>query len=240
MGEYRRFYVSANAVFENEIVIEGEEYKHIGKVLRMKPGDKAVVCDGSGYEYFCEITSFDKIAARLIILERNEASNELEKHLVLFQACVKGDKAEFIIQKATELGVKELYFFDSRFCVAKLAGKNERYNKIAVEAAKQCGRALPMTVHECISFKQMKEFLPTFDKAVFCYEKEKENTLKEFLKKEEYGTLAVIIGSEGGFSDEEAEEISEKAVSVKLCNRILRAETASVFALSVIVSDLEG
>lgn len=242
MGEYRHFSVSPENIQGNTIVLTGNEYKHIAKVLRMSVGDEIVIFDGSGYEYLCTIERIDKKEAVLDINEKRISEAETKTDITLFQGIAKSDKMEYIIQKATELGVKKLVPFESAFSVVKIEGKKERYERIALEAAKQCGRAKTMMVSELISFKEMTEKLADFDEVLFCYEREKDNTLLNAVSEIDRSvvkSIAVVIGSEGGFSPEEAEALTEKAKVVKLCNRILRTETASLFALSLLIAYLE-
>ncbi|MEG1923391.1 MAG: RsmE family RNA methyltransferase [Clostridia bacterium] len=241
MSEYRRFFAKNNDRIDDIVYISGNEYNHISKVLRMKIGDNAIVCVGDGKDLFCEIINFTKDVVQLKILEERINKSELPIAITLFQAAVKGDKMDFIIQKSVELGVDTIVPFQSAFAIAKVDEKTERYNKIALEACKQCGRATVVNVNQAMSFQNMLKSLDNYDIALFCNENEEYSTIHSILKTlKNESTMSVIVGSEGGFSKEEVEAIKEKAKSVLLCNRILRAETASVFALSVIVSQLEG
>ncbi len=240
MSEFRHFGVSPECITGNEIILTGNEHRHLFKVLRMNEEDEIVVFDGSGYEYACVIDDIDKKQAVLSIRKKTLSQAELPVRITLFQGSAKSDKMEYVIQKATELGADSFVPFGSDFTVAKAEGKTDRYSRIALEAAKQCARAKVMNVFEEVSFDEMTDRLSEFDRVLFCYEKEKNVTLKSVLPTlPKEGKIALIIGAEGGFSDEEARKLSEKATTVKLCGRILRTETASLFALSLIVAQTE-
>ena len=155
---------------------------------------------------------------------------------------MKGDKMDFCIQKAVELGVDTILPFENAFTVAKFdAKKTERFERIAFEASKQCGRAKLTTVRDCIKFGALLKELQNFDKVVFCNEYESQNMMLDTLLDEKFEkNVAIIVGSEGGFANEEQQKIKEfdNVVSVSFGKRILRAETAGVFALSILSSIL--
>ena len=146
---------------------------------------------------------------------------------------------EFLLQKLSELGVKKLVPFESEFTIKKPKDKAERYKKLAEEACKQCGRSLPLEVAECISFKAMLKEISKTEKTFFAYEIELDGSLsvKDMLEElKEDRDIALIVGSEGGFSQREAESILEAGASaVSLGKRILRCETACV-AMTALVS----
>ena len=240
MAEFRRFFADKSC-FDNEFgIIEGNEFNHIKKVLRLRAGDEIIVCFNDGVDNLCEIVEICDKNVKVKIKQSflNKAENICE--VTLFQACMKGDKMDFCVQKAVELGVNVIVPFENKFTVAKLDGKKtERFSRIAFEASKQCGRAKLTQIFDCVSFKKMLEMLKLFDTVIFCNEHEKQNGfLSELYKLDFKGKIAVVIGSEGGFAKEEAEEIKSltNVLSVSFGNRILRAETAGVFALSVLDS----
>ena len=148
-----RFFVTTEQIDGDVIHISGDDARHISKSLRMKKGEIIVVCDMRRNEYRCEIAGFtaDKVTAK--IHDTSVATNEPPCFIKLFQALPKSDKLDFIIQKAVECGVGEIIPFESERCVAKSKSEDEprktaRRNKIAAEAAKQCGRSSVPQVRE--------------------------------------------------------------------------------------------
>lgn len=240
-----RFFVRQDQISDTSITILGEDAHHIGRSLRMAVGDSLVICDMQGNEYDCEVASFD--ADRTVIakiLHTKHSENEPPCRIRLFQALPKGDKLDSVIQKAVECGVAEIIPFESERCVVKIRPdgeerKNERRTKIAVEAAKQCGRSVLPVVHRAVRYEEMLRMAAESELCLFCYEGEGTLPLGEILKDLHKDRLpvsiSVVIGSEGGFSVSEAEQA--RAVGMQMTGlgkRILRTETASIFVLSCI------
>ncbi len=239
-----RFFVRQDAVGENEIRLVGEDAHHIARSLRMAVGDCLTVCDMQGNEYDGRILSFADDREVLVSIEARRApQNEPPCRIRLFQALPKGDKLETVIQKAVECGVAQIVPFESERCVVRMkpeaeARKTERRQKIAGEAAKQCGRSVLPEVFPTVSFSEMLRLASESDLCLFCYEGDGTEPLGAVLGREKERLLAgasvsVIIGSEGGFSVAEAETICRRGMTpVGLGRRILRTETAPVFVLS--------
>ena len=164
-------------------------------------------------------------------MQENEKNPKV--NITVFQGLVKGDKIDLIVQKLTELGISNLYTFESEFTVAKANNnKIDRLNKVSEEACKQCGRSIPLNIYETIKFKDMINKLKEFDLILFANEKNRVRDFKEFSGKK---NIAVVVGSEGGFSDVEIDEIyNAGAINFGLGERILRAETASIALASII------
>lgn len=204
----------------------------------MRQGDEVVVCFNDGMDNVCVIENIGEKEAELRIIESrvNPAENALS--ITLFQACMKGDKNDFCVQKAVELGVDRIVPFQSAFTVAKFdAKKTGRFERIAFEASKQCGRAKLTKIDDCVAFRDVVQETQNFDTVVFCNEFERENMMLDtLLGLDLQGDIAIVVGSEGGFSDEEQKELKSRqnVVSVSFGSRVLRAETASVFALSLL------
>ena len=140
-----QFFIEDSNVSENFVTIEGSDVNHIKNVLRMKQGEELIVCDGVGMEYICEIEAFLEGEIILSILEQKNSSTELPVRLKLYQGLPKSDKLETIIQKCTELGITSVIPVQMARSVAKIneekgSKKTDRWNKIAAEASKQCGR----------------------------------------------------------------------------------------------------
>lgn len=227
------------------LTVTGDDAHHIGYSLRMAVGDALTVSDGEGTDYFCKIESISQTEVRARCESTAPGASEPPYVCTLYQAMPKGDKADEIVQKAVELGCTHIVFFLSDFCVSrpeshKWAHKQARLQRIALEAAKQCGRSRLPTVGELLSFDAMCDRLADYPFALFCSEHEKSNTLSASLPEVAPDTLAVIVGSEGGFSVKEAETIKMKgATSVSLGTRILRCETAPLYTLSALSARYE-
>ncbi len=251
-----RFFVKQEQIDEekNVICLRGEDAHHAARSLRMAVGDRVTVCDMQGNEYDCDIVAFDEDReVRLTICQCKEATNEPLCRIRLFQALPKGDKLDTIIQKAVECGVLEVIPFESERCVVRMkpeaeARKTERRQRIAAEAAKQCGRSVIPRVYPTVSFSDMLDLASESELSLFCYEGEGTLPLGQVLREHKLtqakkASVSVIIGSEGGFSSDEAKRAAGMGMrSVGLGKRILRTETASGFVLSclVFVTELDG
>ena len=244
-----RFFISKDNIFtrdaEEFINILGEDAHHISRSLRMAVGEKIEVCDFSSTVYECELTEFNEGSVVGKVLSKKLADSEPKHKITLYQALCKGEKMETIIQKATECGVYKIVPFRSDFCVVKLDSKDgkkkaERWGKIAESAAKQSGRGIIPEVLEPLDFKIAIDSATKSSLVIFCNERETETSLKAVLSQKDYDDIAVIIGSEGGFSQKEADYTTEMgAKSVTLGKRILRCETAPTFVLSAIAYETE-
>lgn len=244
-----RFFVDKEEIITNlgetKITIRGEDAHHISRSLRMAAGEKIEICDKCGTVYRCVLSSFTDKEVVALAESSYLVDTEPNYKLTLYQALPKSDKLETIIQKSTECGVYKIVPFRSEFSVVKLDSrdgekKRERWQKIAEGAAKQSGRGIIPEVLAPLDFKIAIEKATQNDLVIFCNERERENTLKEVLKSTEAKSIAVIIGSEGGFSEKEAEYILSKgAKSITLGKRILRCETAPTFVLGIISYELE-
>lgn len=213
--------------------IDGAEAAHLSRVLRMGPGDRVVLAD-QGMEHEAELTAVGKEEAQARILETRACPGEPRAHITLCAAYMKADKMELIAQKATELGVSRFQPFFSSRCVKQPAGKSEekaleRMERISWEAVKQCGRAKPMEIGRPLPMEELLETVRQAELAIFAYEAA-EQPLREALAKARGKTnVCLVVGSEGGFSPEEAAQIAEAgAMSVSLGPRILRGETAAI------------
>ena len=234
-----KFFVRQDQIDGNAITLRGDDAFHISRSLRMAKGEHITVCDMQANEYECVLRDFlaDSVVAE--ILSTHKADTESPVKIYLYQALPKGDKLDTVIQKAVECGVHEIVLFESERCIVKAKKeaedrKNERRNRIALEAAKQSGRGYVPEVRGTLSFfEAVKEAVKT-DLCLFCYEGETEETIRSALAKtSSVDSVSVVVGSEGGFSVNEAAFARENgAVSVSLGKRILRTETAPLFVLS--------
>ncbi len=247
-----RFFVRQDQISDRTVTILGEDAHHIGRSLRMAVGDSLVVCDMQGNEYDCRVVSFDEDRAVVAdIVSCRHSENEPPCVIRLFQALPKGDKLDTVIQKAVECGVSEIIPFESERCIVKMRAdgeerKNERRARIASEAAKQCGRSMLPPVHRTVSYAEMLRMAGESELCLFCYEGEGTIPLGKILKcfsTHMPASIAIVIGSEGGFSIAEASAARDAGMQMTgLGKRILRTETASSFVLACLVcaTELQG
>lgn len=237
-----RFFIGSENICGEEAFVTGADAVHIGRSLRMRLGDEITLCY-EGREYSCKLLSISDTVCRCEILSCAEGESEPDIALTLFQAVPKSDKLELIVQKAVELGACGICPVLTGRCVSRPDEKSfrkklDRLNKIALEAAKQCGRSIVPTVSEIISFDECVKRLCEKDIPIICYEKGGKN-----LREINWGdrkanvSVGVLVGSEGGFEPSEAEKcISAGIIPVGLGSRILRCETAPIAALSIIMN----
>jgi 16S rRNA (uracil1498-N3)-methyltransferase len=210
-------------------------------VMRAKAGQEVTVVDDEGSVARMEMTAFREDAVTLVLKERLAANTESPLELVLAQCLLKADKMDYVVQKAVELGVTEIVPVKSHNCVVrydakKAAARQVRWQKIAEEAAKQCGRTALTEVAPITDLANLlKENSGMEDtEIVFCYENEDETTVKSCLQAAKGKRLILLIGPEGGFTLDEAQAVQEAGgKAVTLGPRILRAETAAVAAVTV-------
>lgn len=224
-------------------LIRDMEHNHLKNVLRLNIGDK-IECVGIDEAiYVCEISKIEKSLTLAKVLEKQVCMSNPKVKLTVFQALVKNDNMSLIVQKLSELGVSTLVPFESEFITSKDSkNKQAKLQEIANQSIKQCKRSIPMLVERTLSFKEMVEALKDFDKVIFANEKESTKSLNDILKDLDIkDKVAIIIGSEGGFSDSEIMAISslKNAVSISLGSRILRAETASIFLSGLVLYELK-
>jgi 16S rRNA (uracil1498-N3)-methyltransferase len=235
-----RFYIPRPRVENGMLKIEGNEVKHIRKVLRLKTGDEIVVFDGLGKEF--EGTIVEERLSSAVIRVQNIISSKKDSPLevTLAQSLLKGEKMDYLIQKATELGVKEIIpFFSSRSVPlleeSRRLKRHHRWEKIAVEASKQCGRGSVPKMESLQDYSDMLQMASTKDLRLILWERG-EIRLKEVLEgSKERRNIFFAIGPEGGFNQLEVDEAKRAGfIPVTLGRRILRAETASLCFLSIL------
>ena len=239
-----RFFVDKEQILDDRIKILGNDVKHIKDVLRLGMGDKVeIVCDGKIYT--CKILDLKSNMINTIILDNYKGKNEPPIHIALYQSIAKGNKMDFIIQKATEIGVEKIYPVITERTIVKIKnpkkeeGKVERWNSIAEEAAKQSKRDILPVVKNIISFNEMMDILKNETNIIVPYEMEDSYGLKEALNNVGTGEINIIIGPEGGFEEEEINKLrSIKGQVVTLGPRILRTETAGLVVSSIVLYEL--
>ena len=220
--------------------LTGEEAKHLAVVMRARPGHNVTLCDGAGNDYSATVQSVEGESVFLAINSCAPSVSEPGVRVMLYVGYPKQDKLEMIIQKSTELGAVEIVPFFSRFCVAtpkKEDQKNVRYNRIALEAAKQSGRGVVPSVAMPLTYTQMLQQATKASIALFCYEADANSPSLHSRLVDGGNTISIITGSEGGFSPQEAQQaIDAGCFSIGLGPRILRCETAPLAALSAVMT----
>ncbi|MDY4221100.1 MAG: 16S rRNA (uracil(1498)-N(3))-methyltransferase [Candidatus Faecousia sp.] len=235
-----RFFVEAQDLSGDTLHLTGENFQH-AKVLRLKPGERMLVCDGQGKEALCRVCQVGASELELEVLERRESETEAKVRVSVYLAFPKADKLEHVIQKATELGAYEIVAFPSARCVSRpdeksLKKKLERWQKIAASAAEQSGRGRIPEVITLGSFKEALERGRQADKALLFYENEHAVTLRMALESGPWKTLSLLTGPEGGLEEAEVDQARKAGFQVcTLGSRILRCETAPLCALSAVM-----
>ena len=244
----QHFFVSPEQVKKEKIYVEGSDVNHMKNVLRMKNGEELTVNDGEGCQYLCAVEAYEGDMAVLRILEKKQDESELASKIYLFQGLPKQDKMELIVQKAVELGAYQVIPVATKRAVVKLDAKKakkkvERWQQIAVSAAKQAGRGIIPAVGEVCTYAQALKMAGELDVILIPYElaegmKETKKIISDIKPGQSVG---IFIGPEGGFEEEEVERAVEAgAKPVTLGKRILRTETAGLTILSVLMFHLEG
>ena len=242
------FFVSPDQIDEKYVTITGGDVNHIKNVLRMKIDEELLISNGQDKDYYCKIESVSDDEIKAIILDEEFEGTELPTELYLFQGLPKSDKMELIIQKAVELGVKEIIPVATKRCVVKLddrkeASKIKRWQAISESAAKQSRRTIIPEVSSVMSFKEAINRAKEFELGIIPYENFKDMTeTKEVLKKVQKGIkIGIFIGPEGGFEESEIQYALENGIyPISLGKRILRTETAGLAILSVLMFQLEN
>lgn len=228
---------------ENEIIgdscaLTGENAKH-AKVLRLRQGEAVTLVTPGGIQCDGEIARTGDGMYQVNILSKKPCKNEPDVFITLYQALPKGDKMDYIVQKCVELGISRIVPMITARCVSRpdeksLKKKTERWQKIALQAAMQSRRGIVPQVRQCVSFAQAAELTRENEQTVFFYEMGGQ-PVREILK-DKPKTIGIFIGSEGGFEEAEVQKVVENGgKTATLGKRILRAETAPLAALSIIM-----
>ena len=241
-----KFFVPKQNIVDSSAIIDGEDVKHIYKVLRLKVGEKVSINNCEGKEYIGEITLIDKKVVNINLLEESSINNESPIQVFLFQGMPKSSKMDLIVQKNTELGVKVITPIITERVVVKTElsefKKVDRWNRIVLEACKQCKRSLIPQINVPIEFEQLLKEIVHMDLVVVPYENEEGYGIKRLVKdidKKNIVKVAIIIGPEGGFEESEILKLTEVGARiVTLGPRILRTETAGFTCLSLIMYEL--
>lgn len=224
-------------ITDSSAYLRGADAKHLASVMRGKTGEKIIICDGKGNDYDCKIVSALPDCVELAINTAYYNVSEPTCAVTVYVGYPKQDKLEEIIDKCTQLGAVRIVPFFSRYCVVKPKNedaKNERYRRIAKEAAKQSSRGIIPIVSLPLCFDDMLIDAAHSDIALFCYEKGGQALHSRL---DGVHTVSVITGSEGGFSSDEALKAQRAdCVVIGLGKRILRCELAPVAALCAVMT----
>ena len=242
-----KFFVDPASIQGSNIYITGDDVNHITKVLRLSENDIIMVCDGDGKDYKVSIRNLSKKEVVTEIMEEIPCLTEPPVKVVLFQGIPKASKMEYIIQKNTELGISEIVPVLTHRTVVKIEDKKaettklDRWQKVALEAAKQCNRGRVPVVSQPIRFYEALDRIAEMDIKMMPYEKENTHALKTLLQSQTSpATIGILIGPEGGFEESEVQEAQDKGIStVTLGPRILRTETAGASVLSILMYEYE-
>ncbi len=242
-----RFFVEPCKVSDEKIIIDTEDVSHITRVLRLGIGDTIRVCDTAGYDYTAEISAATDGRVECSILSKTKSNTEPNVCVTLYQGVPKGQKMDYIIEKTTELGITRIVPVTMSRCVVKFDSdkdkkkKCDRWQKVAVAAAKQSGRGIIPEVCLPITFDEALRQMKDTDLAVVPYECEDEAGLKPYLRSNTGAkSIAVMIGPEGGFDPKEIDKVLQSDIkTITLGKRILRTETAGEVTLALIMYELD-
>lgn len=245
-----KFFVEEEQIDDKIIKIIGQDINHIKNVLRLEIGEDICVCNKkTSSSFICKILEFNNSEVECKILEEILETTEAQTYIHIFQGLPKADKMEYIIEKCTEIGVKEITPVIMKRTIVKLEEKDkikklDRWNKIAEVASKQSKRDIILKVNNIINLKQIFEKLSDYDILLVAYENENKNTLKNVLNNLKINKnnlrVAVVIGPEGGIDETEINSLKlEGFKTVTLGKRILRTETAPLVIASNILYELE-
>lgn len=247
MADHRRFFIPPEHIADGAATIGGDTARQILRVLRLKPGDRICLLDGSGLEHEAEILSLSKDEIRATIEISRACEREPRLRLALAVCLPKNDRMELIVAKGTELGISECVVVDSERVVARppasrIQEKLSRWRRIAAESAEQCGRARLPELRGPVRIEELAREAAGYDLALAPWEEERGTAIGGVLREARSAeSVLVVIGPEGGLAAGEIEALAEAgARPVSLGRRILRTETAAIAACAIVMHELEG
>ena len=234
-----RFFMAGTNILGGMAIMTGRDAEHV-RVLRLRPGEDMIICDGKGTDYKCRLVKADKEQVEAEGIEIVPCPAEPSVQVTVLCGLPKGDRTDYIIQKCVEAGASEIMFFQSYRCVAKPdkpEKKLERWQRIAEEAAKQSGRGIIPQVSWAGAYADALNVANQKELALFMYETGEREALNAVLEaNSDVKTAAIVTGPEGGFAPFEAD--LARIVGLHICSmgeRILRCETAPVVAVSALM-----
>ena len=237
-----RFFTILENISDEKVILTGLDVAHIRKVLRLKRGDRIQVLDDCGNCYTVILTSVGREQIESSIISKEDANNcESPLRICLGQGLVKGAGFDGIVRRSVELGIDKIIPVNANRCVSNLSQeditkKNDRWRRIATEASKQCGRSkIPGIEPKPTSVKQFCFLNRKSDMKIIFWEEEQSIRIKDFSYQNQFKTAAILVGPEGGFTSKEVESSKEYGFqSVSLGPRLLRVDTASLAAISIL------
>ena len=234
-----RFFMAGTNILGGMAIMTGRDAEHV-RVLRLRPGEDMIICDGKGTDYKCRLVKADKEQVEAEVIEIVPCPAEPSVQVTVLCGLPKGDRTDYIIQKCVEAGASEIMFFQSDRCVAKPdkpEKKLERWQRIAEEAAKQSGRGIIPQVSWAGEYADALNVANQKELGLFMYETGEREALNAVLEaNSDVKTAAIVTGPEGGFAPFEAD--LARIVGLHICSmgeRILRCETAPVVAVSALM-----
>jgi 16S rRNA (uracil1498-N3)-methyltransferase len=236
-----RFFVAKENIQGKKGTIAGSELEHMRKVLRLRPGQCVLLFDNEGFEYEAVIQSYADQIADVKIVRCYRPNRESPLDITLAQAIGKGDKMDWVVEKATELGVRAIVPFFSSYTIPRLdtkkfASRCARWKKISLSAAKQSGRTRIPEIQELRDFGELVRMPWPCDMKLLFWEGEPAGTIQQVREERRHlDSILLVIGPEGGFASEEVRQASDRGfLTIRIGERILRTETAALCALSIV------
>jgi len=239
-----KYFFAKNERSGDIITLQNERAHHLNNVLRYKISDKILLCDGMGMDYVASLEHVSKNGLTLRIISESESHTELPFNVTLYQGLPKGDKMDWVIEKAVEIGVTKIIPIETEHSVVKIKEprkKQERYQRIAKAAASQSMRSVIPDIASPVSFDLALCDQSEHGVCLVAHEKENRRNIKSAIYGISPVDVSVWIGPEGGFSEKEIIALENKnAKTVSLGPRTLRSETAGLVAISQIISIWDG
>jgi 16S rRNA (uracil1498-N3)-methyltransferase len=236
-----RFFVTSEGFSENTVTLKGSDVNHIRAVLRMKPGDWIEVIDHQGLQYEVVLVEVERDHVRGEILSKIEMETESPMNIRMGQALIKGNAFDLLVRKATELGVHSIGALRTQRCVARLAKESEayrtqRWQRIADEASKQCGRSrIPQVSPSVLSLEEFCQQSVDCDLKLVFWEGEQKTRLQDIASPDSVTSIAFLAGPEGGWAAEEIDFLIQHGFqTVSLGPRLLKADSVSLVILSLL------
>ena len=236
----RRFYIEQSEAFKDKVVMAGDDAKHIINVLRLKSGDMITLFDGTGHEYVSRIDGIVSGNVDISILERTIAETESPIKIIVAQAFLKEKKMDMLVRQLTELGIAGWFPFISERSVSRpdkkrIESRIKRWERISKESLKQCRRGVMPEIGDLLDFDGVLKLSEKYDNKIVFWENETRPLDSSIISTKNDDNILVLIGPEGGFSDNEIIHAKEKGlITAALGPRILKAETAPIVACSLI------